>query len=335
MIIWKQRTAGLNMAKLVYIVRDHGAVIREELEKRGFQVVVGNGTPDPEILARCSVLMPGGKVTVDAGLLSLAPNLELVAKSGVGVDRIDIDACTGLGITVANTPLTNIQSVAEHTMMLMLACAKKLYPISLYLRHTYPDFWCRERYEGVELFGKNLTVAGMGNIGRKVAGLAQAFGMRVTGYDPFADPAKFPEGVRPEADLHTALRNADFVTLHVAGTPQTRGMIGAEELACMKPSAVLINVSRGSVVDENALIAALQNGVIAGAGLDVFADEPLRPGNPLMLMENVTATPHCAGNTADARLRTQWDCLENITEYFDGRTPRFALNHPKRRVIQN
>lgn len=323
------------MAKLVYIVRDHGNVIREELEKRGFQVTVGSGTVDPEILARCNVLMPGGKVTVDAELLSQAPNLELIAKSGVGVDRIDIDACTGLGITVANTPLTNIQSVVEHTLMLMLACAKKLYPISLYLRHTYPDFWCRERYEGVELYGKNLTVIGLGNIGRKVAGMAQVFGMNITGYDPFVDPAKVPEGIRPETDLHTALADADFVTLHVAGTPKTRAMIGAAELACMKPSAVLINVSRGSVVDENALISALQNGVIAGAGLDVFANEPLLPGNPLMLMENVTATPHCAGNTADARLRTQWDCLENITDYFDGKTPRFALNRPKRRVIQN
>ncbi len=321
------------MEKCVYIVRDHGAVIRDELEKRGFRVVTGNGSIENEYLSECNVLMPGGKVTVDRKLLGQAPVLELIAKSGVGYDRIDVEACTEMGVTVANTPLTNIQSVAEHTMMLMLACAKKIYPISLYLRHTYPDFWCRERYEGIELFGKTLTIVGLGNIGRKVTGMAQAFGMKVTGYDPYADPEKLPEGIRIEPDLHTALAQADFVSLHVTGTPQTRGMIGETELKCMKPSAILINVSRGSVVDEQALIRALKDKVIAGAGLDVFASEPLQPGNPLMLMENVTATPHCAGNTAEARLRTQWDCLDNILDYFDGKTPRFALNRPKRRAI--
>lgn len=321
------------MSKCVYIVRDHGSVIREELGKHGFQVIIGDGQIAAEPVSVCNVLLPGGKVTVDRSLLEQAPCLELVVKSGVGTDRIDIETCTEMGITVANTPLTNIQSVAEHTMMLMLACARKIYPISLYLRHTFPDFWCRERYEGIELSGKTLAVVGLGNIGRKVAGMAQAFGMRIIGYDPFADPAKLPEWISIETDLKTALAQADFVTLHVAGTPQTRGMIGKAELSCMKPSAILINVSRGSVVDEQALIRALENKAIAGAGLDVFASEPLQPGNPLMLMENVTATPHCAGNTADARLRTQWDCLSNILDFYDGKMPRFALNHPKRRVL--
>ena len=322
------------MNKNVYIIRDHGQIIREELEKKGFTVTVGNGKVEQEHLSACNVLMPGGKVTVDKALLEQAPCLELVAKSGVGYDRIDIEACTEMGITVANTPLTNIRSVAEHTLMLMLACAKKVYPISLYLRHTYPDFWCRERYEAIELYGKTLTIIGLGNIGRLVAGMAQAFGMQIVGFDPFTDPAKLSEEITLETDLHTALARADFVTLHVAATPQTRGMIDEAELNCMKPTAILINVSRGSIVDEEALIRALQKKIIAGAGLDVFASEPLQPENPLMLMENVTATPHCAGNTAEARLRTQWDCLENILDYFDGKTPRFALNHPERRVIE-
>ena len=322
------------MQKKVYIVRDHGSVIREELEKKGFQVTVGDGTIEEKNLASCNVLMPGGKITVDKDLLDKAPSLELIAKSGVGYDRIDIEACTCMGITVANTPLSNIQSVAEHTMMLMLACAKKVYPISLYLRHNYPDFWCRDRYEGIELYGKTLLIVGLGNIGKIVSGMALAFGMKVIGYDPFANQSKLPAGISVESDLHAALSKADFVTLHVAGTSKTRGMIGETELKCMKPSAILINVSRGSVVDEAALIRALQDHVISGAGLDVFASEPLQPGNPLMLMENVTATPHCAGNTSDARMRTQLDCLDNIVDYFDGKAPRFALNHPKRRVIE-
>lgn len=318
------------MEKTVYVIRDHGSLLKESLEQQGFRVIVGNGQPQSEFLSQCSVLMPGGKVTVDAALLDQAPELKLVAKSGVGYDRIDVEECTRRGIYVANTPLTNYLSVAEHTMMLMLAAAKKVYPISLYLRHTYPDFWCRERYEGCELYRKTLSVIGLGNIGRRVAELAGAFGMRIVGYDPYMASEKTPANVCLVNTLEEALELGDFVTLHTAGSPATHHMINGESLRKMKPTAILINVARGSVVDEAALVEALRNGVIAGAGLDVFEDEPLQPHNPLMLMENVVATPHCAGNTADARLRTQMDCVANILDWYSGKAPRFALNTPKK-----
>lgn len=316
------------MEKTVYIVRDHGSLLKEALQQYGFRVIVGDGQPREEFLSQCHVLMPGGKVTVDGALLDKAPLLKLVAKSGVGYDRIDVDECTRRGIYVANTPLTNYLSVAEHALMLMLATAKKVYPISLYLRHTYPDFWCRERYEGCELYGKTLSVIGLGNIGRRVAELAGAFGMEIVGYDPYILPEKVPARVRLVNSEEEALALGDFVTLHVAGGPSTYHMISREALGKMKPTAILINVARGSVVDEEALAEALSTGVIAGAGLDVFENEPLLPNNPLMLMENVVATPHCAGNTADARLRTQKDCVANILDWHSGKAPRFALNHP-------
>ena len=317
------------MEKVVYIVRDHGDILAEALHQEGFEVIVGNGKPEPEHLARCHVLMPGGKVTVDASLLDQAPRLELIVKSGVGYDRIDVAECTRRGIYVANTPLTNYLSVAEHTMMLMLAVAKKVYPISIYLRHTYPDFWCRERYEGGELYGKTLGIIGLGNIGRRVAELAAAFGMRVLGFDPYAPQERIPAFVERVETVDEILCRSDFISLHVAGGPSTKHLINAEALKKMKPNAILINVARGSVVDEAALAEALRSGVIAGAGLDVFENEPLLPHNPLMLLENVVATPHCAGNTADARLRTQTDCLSNILDYYSGKAPRFALNNPK------
>lgn len=319
------------MEKTVYVIRNHGDLLVESLQREGFEVVVGNGQPDEKHLTCCNVLIPGGKVTVDGALLDQAPNLELVVKSGVGYDRIDVAECTRRGIYVANTPLTNYLSVAEHTMMLMLAAAKKIYPISIYLRHVYPDFWCRERYEGGELYGKTLGIIGLGNIGRRVAELAHAFGMHIIGFDPYAAPEKIPTFVERVETMDEILCRGDFLSLHVAGGPSTKHMINEAALAKMKPNAILINVARGSVVDEKALAKALQNGIIAGAGLDVFENEPLLPHNPLMQLENVVATPHCAGNTADARLRTQTDCVANILDYYSGRAPRFALNKPQKK----
>lgn len=317
------------MDKKVYIVRSHGEILEQALTDHGFQVTVGDGSVQKEVLADCNVLLPGGKITVDEALLAQAPELKLIVKSGVGYDRIDVDACTKRGIYVANTPLTNYLSVAEHAMMLMLAAAKQVYPISIYLRHTYPDFWCRERYEGCELWGKTLSIIGLGNIGRRVAELAHAFGMEIVGFDPYADPGRLAEYIRPVPSLDDALAAADFLTLHVAGGPSTHHMIGQAQLKKMKPSSILINVARGSVVDQQALTQALMDGTIAGAGLDVFETEPIADHNSLMLLENVVATPHCAGNTIDARKRTQTDCLANILDFYAGKPPRFALNQPK------
>ncbi|MCD7955166.1 MAG: hydroxyacid dehydrogenase [Lachnospiraceae bacterium] len=314
------------MEKYVYMVRSHGNVIEKLLDENGFKYYTGDGLFKLEILSRCEVLLPGGRVTVDKKILDQAPYLRLIVKSGVGYDRIDIESCTSRGIYVANTPGTNSISVAEHTLALMLAVAKRLYPISLSLRCDHPDFWCRDRYEGMELNGKTICIVGLGNIGRRVAKLAEAFGMQVVGYDPFAKQSVVPVPVEVYTNLNEALAVADFVTLHVPGGADTFHMINTASFDCMKGDAILINASRGSVVDQDALIEALQAGKIAGAGLDVFEEEPLRPENPLIAMEHVVLTPHCAGNTGEAHLRIQYGCMENILDFYAGKRPRYAVN---------
>lgn len=315
------------MEKTVYLVRDEGDVIREKFEKAGYRILVGNGKFIDSYLNECDALVLG-KERITGEVLEKAPNLKIVGKFGVGLDRIDIPACTARGIYVANTPMTNYISVAEHTLMMILASAKKIYPIGLYLRHEYPDYWCRERYQGIEIYGKVLTVIGLGNIGRRVAQLACSIGMEVVGYDPFLKTAEGMDYLTMKPTLEEALSCADFVTLHVAGTEQTRHMISKKQFHEMKKTAILINVSRGFVVNETDLIEALRNQEIAGAALDVFEEEPIAPGNPLMLMENVLATPHCAGNTMDARLRSQKECAEDIIAALEGKRPRFAQNDP-------
>lgn len=312
----------------VYLTRDEGSVIRHLLEEVGCEVLVGNGKEyQDEMLARCDALVVG-KLRCTEETLQKAPNLKVVAKFGVGMDRVDIPACTQRKIWVTNTPLSNYVSVAEHTLMLMLAVAKKMYPISLRLRREDPGYWCRNHYEGMELFGKTLCIVGLGNIGRRVSELAAAFGMNIIAYDPFLPKDKVPQNVRLADTLEEALPEADVVSIHIPGTPQTKHLIGDKEFSLMKTSAILLNLSRGFVVDEAALINALKDGKIAGAGLDVFENEPNLKGNPLLEMEQVVATPHCAGNTAEARIRSQQQTAQNIIVALQGQRPLFAVNGP-------
>ncbi|MCC8045950.1 MAG: hydroxyacid dehydrogenase [Clostridiales bacterium] len=318
------------MEKCVYSVLDEGTVMKEILEEAGFRVIIGNGKMEDELLAQCSALVPG-KCYVNQEVLDKAPGLKMVSKFGVGVDKIDIPACTARGVYVTNTARSNFISVAEHTIALMLAAAKKLYPISRVFHVEEPDWYAAKQVEGIELHGKTLSVIGLGNIGRRVAAIAQAFDMKIAGYDPYANPDTLPENIQLFDNLKDALGAGDFVTIHVAGGESVRHMINAETLAAMKPTAILINTTRGFVIDERALAEALEKHVIAGAALDVFETEPVTGKNPLLTMENVIATPHNAANTPDARLRSQKACAENIISLFAGIIPESALNHPRKR----
>lgn len=318
------------MSKCVYSVMDEGKLVKHLLEERGFQVLIGNGkTIEEEKLAICDALIPG-KCYVTEEVLEKAPKLQIVSKFGVGVDKIDIPACTRHNVWVTNTALTNYIPVAEHAITLMLAAAKKLYPISCALHRENPDWDSAKSYSAIELNGKILSVIGLGNIGRRVASIAHAFDMKIVGYDPYADPAKVPEYIALAETLEDALRQADFVTLHVAGGESVKNMIDASKLSLMKREAILINTTRGFVVNEADLIQALSSHVIAGAALDVFTTEPVREKNPLLTMENVVATPHNAANTPDARLRSQEQCAKNILKAMNGERPAFALNNPER-----
>lgn len=313
------------MQKCVYMVVDEGEKVRELLTAQGYALIVGNGTLDNEALGKCDAIIPG-KAYITSEVLKKAPHVKIISKFGVGVEKIDIEACTARGVYVTNTPTSNFISVAEHTLMLLLSAAKKLWPISKELR-TGTLSWIRaKKNQGIELNGKTISLIGFGNIGSRVARLLSCFEMKIIAYDPYTDVSRIPDYVELTRDLNYALSMGDFISIHVAGTSNTRHMIGAKELAVMKSNVILINTTRGFVVDEAALVDALNNKIIAGAALDVFEEEPLSENSPLLHMDNVVITPHNAGNTPEARLRAQITCAENIIECLNGQRPTWALN---------
>ncbi len=309
---------GERMNKIVYVVNDRPKKVIDILKENGFEVLVGNGEFwNEEYLSKCWALMPGrGYFTKED--LAKAPNLKLICKQGVGLDRIDVKACEERGVCVKNTPATNATSVAEHAVALMLACAKQLYPITLSIRGEVPDNSCAQKYPSCELSGKTLGIIGFGNIGRRVAKMAGGFDMKILAYEKFMshlDMSQIPADVELTDDLERVLAEADFISLHVSGVEENRNLIGKRELELMKKSAILINTTRGFVVDEDALYDALVEKRIWGAGLDVFVQEPLKPGNKLLKLENVMATVHSAANTEEARQRSYTICARTILDF--------------------
>lgn len=312
--------------KLVYLMIDESPYLKEKLRQNGIQVVAGDGEYNDAYLAGCHALIPGKKL-VTREILNKAPNLQIVAKYGVGMDRIDIDSCTEKGIVVTNTPLSTYVSVAEHTIALMMATMKRFSEMSAHLKRDNPDYYgCRKNCRPVELSGKTLFLIGFGNIGRRVAQYARAFEMRILYYDPYVDPTRITEKVERVETIEQGLREADIVSLHVPGLESNRNMIGERELAGMKKTAILVNTSRGMLVDEDALYEVLKERRIMAAGLDVFTHEPIMPGNPMLGLDNVIVSPHCAANTPEAHQRAELCCADNILECFEGRVPKFCCN---------
>lgn len=298
----------------------------QELEDIGFEVWFEKGIPeDAEKLAAAWALIPS-RVHVTEEFLDKAPNLKLIAKPGVGLDRINIPACTERGICVANSPEANRLAVAEHTMALMLAAAKNLYPISQYIRNDYPDFACSRRYRSMEFYGKTIAIIGVGRIGTRVAHLAYAFDMKVVGWDPYIDHSQRPDFISWPDTLEEALAQADVVSIHVSAWERNRGFIAEKELAAMKETAILVNTARGYVVKESALYEALRDKRIGAAGLDVFEVEPFKPCNPIMHLENFVCTPHSAASTKESGARAMFLCAKMIKEYAEGIVPDTAAN---------
>jgi D-3-phosphoglycerate dehydrogenase / 2-oxoglutarate reductase len=260
-----------------------------------------------------------------AEVIAAAPRLKIVSRHGVGYDAVDVAALSARGIPLAIVGDVNSRAVAEHTLMLMLATARKAAQHDAAVRKG--DWNVRNRFETVELDGKTLLLVGFGRIGRRVAELAQAFGMTVAAYDPFVKPeAMARHGVRPEADLAKALGGADYVSLHMPGS--TAGaVIWEEEIKAMRPGAILINAARGGLVDEDALDRALREGRIAGAGLDVFKSEPPAPDHPLFSNARVLLSPHAAGLTAECASRMAVASVQNVLDHFSGRLdPALVVN---------
>lgn len=261
----------------------------------------------------------------DAAMLGRAPRLRAVARVGAGYDNIDIAAATALGICVIHTPDAPTIATSEFTIGLMLAVIRR---ISLADRRLRTEGWiAAPELTGRDLAGSTLGLVGLGRIGRRVAGIARAMEMRVIAFDPLLQPRIAREsGVHLTDTLEQLLADADIVSLHVPLAPCTRHMINRERLGMMKPEAVLINASRGPVVDEEALYEALAAGRLLGAGLDVWEDEPLRADCKLLQLPNVVATPHVAANTHKGRQRSNVAAARSLRMALHGERPPGLLN---------
>jgi len=266
----------------------------------GFDVRHCDGADRSALLAAvgaAEALLIRSATRVDAEVLDAAPALRVVARAGVGLDNVDVKAATARGVMVVNAPTSNITSAAELAVGLLLAVLRRIVPANLSLRAGQ---WQRSRFTGVELSGKTVGVIGLGRIGVLVAQRLAGFGVTLIAYDPYVQPARAAAlGVRM-VGLDELLASADVLTVHLPKTPETVGLIGAEALAKVKPTAVLINAARGGIVDEQALYEALTSGRLAGAGLDVFATEPCTD-SPLFALDTVVATPHLGASTDEAQ----------------------------------
>jgi len=261
---------------------------------------------------------------VTESLLAKAPRLKVVGRAGIGVDNIDVTACTARGVVVMNTPFGNAITTAEHTLSLMLSLARHIPQANA---STHAGKWEKSRFMGMELTGKLLGIVGAGNIGSIVAKKAIGYGLHVQAYDPFLTAERAASlGVR-KVELDVLLETSDIVSLHVPKTPETANIISASALERMKSGALLINCARGGLVDEAALKSALESGRLRGAALDVFEHEPAKD-NPLFGMENVVCTPHLGAATAEAQEKVAVQVAEQMSDYLLDEAITNALNAP-------
>ncbi|MBV8052648.1 MAG: phosphoglycerate dehydrogenase [Acidobacteriaceae bacterium] len=275
-------------------------------------------------LETADALIVRSAVQVNAELLAKAPRLRVIGRAGVGVDNIELEPATRQGIAVMNTPGANAVAVAEHTIALMLAMARHICRAN---DLTHSGAWEKKALQGTELRAKTLGIVGLGRIGMEVARRARAFGMTVTGHDPFVSTTIAKEqGIRLTT-LDDVYATADYLTLHVGLTPQTTGMINAESINKMKRGVRLVNCARGELIDEHALTNALTTGQVAAAALDVFAEEPLK-NSPLQPLNNIILTPHIAGSTHEAQEAVGYQIALQVKEYLKHGVIQNAVNVP-------
>lgn len=263
--------------------------------------------------------------TISSSVMDRANKLRAILEFGVGVDNIDIEAATERGIMVIHCPEYEQGTVADHAFTLMLSLARKVAKIDRDMKDK-GWMWPSAEYCGVDLPGKTLGIIGLGRIGTTMARRARGFDMKLIACDPYAGAEAFERLRIERGGIEELLGVSDFVSIHCVLTPETRGLLGERELRRMKPTAYLINVSRGAIVDEAALVRALREGWIAGAGLDVFAEEPLRPGHPMLSLDNVILTPHLAAYTKEAFERLEAEAYARAVEVLEGKTPKNIKN---------
>jgi D-3-phosphoglycerate dehydrogenase / 2-oxoglutarate reductase len=268
------------------------------------------------------IIRSGTKLTAD--LIERAGRLKVIGRAGVGVDNVDLAAASKRGIVVANAPQSTVISAAEHTLGLLLALTRQIPQAHGALKEGR---WERSSFPGMELADKTLGLIGFGRIGQQVARRARGFEMHVRAFDPYVAPERFRElGVERAETLDDLVSDADFVSVHSTLTPETRGLLGREQIERMKDGVRIVNVARGELVDEDALVEALASGKVAGAALDVFAEEPY--SGPLLGLPNVVVTPHLAASTQEAQDRAGVIVAEQVAAALDGGVVTNALNVP-------
>ncbi len=277
-----------------------------------------------EILAGYDALVVRSQVKVDAAVIAVGTRLQVIGRAGVGVDNVDLEAATRAGITVVNAPTGNTIAAAEHTLALLYGVARKIAAADASVRRGE---WKRTQFTGLELRGRTLGIVGLGKIGQAIAARARAMEMAVLASDPYVTAEQAAHHGVDLVALDELLARADVVSIHVPLSRATRGMIGAKQLARMKPGAILLNVARGGVVDETAVAAALTAGTLAGAGIDVFEHEP-PADSPLLHAPNTLLTPHLGASTAEAQVAVAEEIADQVLDVLAGRSARYAVNAP-------
>jgi len=298
------------------------------LRRAGLEVDVRTGlTKDEliEIIGDYDALAVRSETKVTADVLEAAKRLKIIGRAGVGVDNIDVERATQKGVIVVNSPEGNTIAAAELTVALLLSLSRSIPQANASMK---AGKWDRKKYVGVEVYGKTAGVVGLGKIGREVAKRLLGMEMNVLAYDPFLSKEQADAlGVRL-VDLEGIYRHSDYITVHVPKTKETAGMVGAEQIAQMKDGVRLINVARGGIFQEAAVLEGLQSGKIAGAAIDVWEEEPTPADNPLALLPQVVATPHLGASTEEAQVGVAVDIAEQIVEVMQNRPARAAVNMP-------
>ncbi len=290
-----------------------------------FDVQYVEGTDRPALfaaLAGAEALLVRSATRVDAEALGHAPRLKVVARAGVGLDNVDVPAATDRGVMVVNAPTSNIVSAAEHAIGLLLAVARRIPAADASLRRGQ---WKRSSFSGVELSGKTVGVVGLGKVGQLVAQRLAAFGTELIAYDPYVSPARAAQLGIELIDLDELLSRADAISIHLPKTPETLGLIGADQLAKTKPGVLIVNAARGGLVDEQALADAVRRGQVGGAGIDVFATEPCT-ASPLFELPQVVVTPHLGASTTEAQDRAGTDVARSVLRALRGEFVPDAVN---------
>jgi D-3-phosphoglycerate dehydrogenase len=298
------------------------------LKKSGYNVTYNEMDHDTllEEIPNYFALMVRGRTKVVKEIVKAGAkgNLRVIGRAGIGVDNIDIETAAKCNIPVVNAPTGATISVAELTLTHMLSLSRKMTKAD---RTMKKGEWAKKQLKGIELHGKTLGLIGCGNIGKLTAKFAKIFNMKIIGYDPYVSMKELKkEGIIQYDNIKDIMKNADFISLHLPHLPSTHHIINKELISNMKSTGYLINCARGGTVDEDALHDALKDGKIAGAGIDVFEQEPPK-NNPLLKLDNVILTPHIGANTLEGQIRAGTVCAEQIIKVLNGKKPDFCVNY--------